>query len=107
MDLRLYRKIKQFLEEDKIPETVNNNKEKKKWRRLCTSYQVTEGTLYRKAKWPHLTKVVKEGETAPIIFLYHNNPLAGHLEATKTLQKLKAQYFWLQMYEEIRRYIQS
>ena len=30
MDQKLYQEIKQFLEEDKIPETVNNNKEKKK-----------------------------------------------------------------------------
>ena len=93
MDRKLYQEIRQFLEKDKIPETVNNDKEEKKWRRLCTSYQVTEGILYRKARWLNFTKVVKYGETSPIIFLYHNNPLAGHLGVTKTLQKLKAQYF--------------
>ena len=70
-------------------------------------YQVVEGTLYRKAKWPKLTKVVKYGDTAPIIFLYHNDPLAGHLGVTKTFHKLKAQYYWPQMYEEIRLYVQS
>src|ERR1043165_925265 len=107
MDQKLYQEIRQFLEKDKIPETVNNNKEEKKWRRLCTSYQVTEGILYRKAKWPHLTKVVKEGKTTPIIFLYHNDPLAGHLGATKTFHKLKVQYYWPQMYEEIKLYVQS
>ena len=107
MERNLYQKIQQFLEEDKLPENISNNKEEKRWKRICTSYQVVEGILYRKAKWPKLTKVVKEGETAPIIFLYYNDPLAGHLGATKTLQKLKAQYFWPQMYEEIKRYIQS
>src|ERR1043165_8712104 len=105
MDQKLYQEIKQFLEEDKIPETVNNNKEEKKWRRLCISYQVTEGILYQKAKWPKLTKVVKQRDTVPIIFLYHNDLLAGHLGATKTFHKLKEQYFWLQMYEEIRLYV--
>ena len=70
-------------------------------------YQVVEGILYRKAKWPKLTKVVKQGETAPIIYLYHNDPLAGHLGTTKTLQKLKTQYFWPQMNEEIKLYVQS
>ena len=73
MDLKLYQEIKQFLKEDKIPETVNNNKNKKKWRKFCISYQATEGVLYKKAKWPNLTKVVKYGDTAPIIFLYHND----------------------------------
>ena len=89
MDLKLYQETKQFLEEDKLPETVKNNKEEKKWRSWYMKYQVVEGILYRKARWPKLTKVVKQGETAPIIYLYHNNPLAGHLGTTKTLQKLK------------------
>ena len=93
MERDLYQKIQQFLEEDKLPPTVNNHKEEKKWKRICTSYQLIEGILYRKAKWPKLTKVVKVGETALIIFLYHNDPLAGHLGATKTLQKLREQYY--------------
>ena len=89
----MYQEIKQFLKKDKIPETVNNRKEEKKWKRFCESYQEIEGVLYKKAKWPKLTKVVKYEETGLIIFLYHNNPIAGHLGATKTLQKLKTQYF--------------
>ena len=66
-----------------------------------------ERVLYRKARWPNLTKVVKYRETSPIIFLYHNDLLTEHLGATKTLQKLKTQYFWPQIYEEIKRYVQS
>ena len=94
MNLKLYQEIKQFLEEDKISETISNNKEAKKWKRFCTSYQIAKGVLYKKAKWSKFAKVIKYGETGPIIFLYHNDPLAGHLGATKTLQKLKTQYFW-------------
>ena len=68
-------------------------------------YQVIEEVLYRKAKWPRLTKVVKYGKTALIIYLYHNDLLARYLGITKTLQKLKIQYFWLQMNEEIKLYV--
>ena len=75
MDPKLYQETKQFLEEDKLPETVNNNKEEKKWRSWCMKYQVVEGVLYRRAKWPKLTKVVKYGETASIIYLYIWEPL--------------------------------
>src|ERR1044072_3415222 len=107
MDLKLYQETQQFLEEDKLPGIINNNKEEKKWRRWCMKYQVVEGVLYRRAKWPKLTKVVKHGETAPIIYLYHNDPLARHLGITKTLYKLKAQYFWLQINKEIKLYVQS
>ena len=89
MDLKLYYNIKEFIEHDKLPETIDNSKKEKKWKKFCDLYQVTEGVLYRKAKWPNLTKVVKYGKTSPIIFLYHNDPLTEHLGATKTLQKLK------------------
>src|ERR1043165_9910835 len=107
MERSLYQEIVQYLSEEKVPQRINNNKEKKKWRNFCTRYQVVEEILYRKAKWPKLTKVVKQGETAPIIYLYHNDPLAGHLGTTKTLHKLKDQYFWPQMNEEIKLYVQS
>jgi len=90
----LYQQTVQYLTQGKIPEKINNNKEEKKWKGWCTKYQVVEGVFYRKAKWPKLTKVVKYEETAPIIYLYHNDLLAGHLGTTKTLHKLKAQYFW-------------
>ena len=93
MDLKLYNETRDFLEYDKIPETINNNRKEKKWRRWYTKYQIVEGDLFRRAKWPRLTKVVKYEETAAIIYLYHNDPLAGYLGTTKTLQKLKMQYF--------------
>ena len=107
MDLKLYQEIRQFLDKDELSETANNNKEEKKWRSFYTQYQVIEGVLYKKARWPNLTRIVKYGNTAPIIFLYHNDPLAEHLGAIKTLHKLKTQYYWPQMYEEIKRYVQS
>ena len=90
MNLKLYQEIKEFLKRDEIPEKVNSDKEIKKWKRFCIAYQATEGTLYWKAKWSTLTKVVKYGETDLIIFLYHNDPLAGHLGTTKIMQKIKA-----------------
>ena len=107
MNQKLYQEIKQFLEEDKIPETVNNSKEEKKQKKFCESYQAIERVFYKKVRWLKLAKVVKYEETSPIIFLYYNDLLAEHLGAIKTLHKLKTQYYWPQMYEEVKRYIQS
>src|ERR1043165_7278113 len=42
-----------------------------------------------------------------IIFLYHNDLIAGHFGLAKTLGKIKLQYHWLKMYDEIKRYIES
>src|SRR6185369_3619820 len=45
--------------------------------------------------------------TEAIIFLYHNDPIAGHFGTAKTMGKLKLQYYWPKMYDEVKRYIQS
>ena len=85
MERVLHQEITQYLLQRKIPQRINSNREEKKWKKFYEAYQIIEDTLYRKARWPNLIWVVKEGETAPIIFLYHNDPLAGHLGVTKTL----------------------
>src|SRR4030095_2944691 len=61
----------------------------------------------RITKWKSPVKVLQQGEVEPIMYLYHNDPIAGHFGIEKTFQKIKRTYFWPQMYEEIRRYVQS
>src|ERR1044072_4567087 len=107
MEHQLYQDVHQYLQNEAIPPQVDNPRTLKKWKNFCKHYQLVNQILYRKTKWSPLAKVIKEGETTPLIFLYHNDPLAGHLGTTKVVQKIRLQYFWPQMYEEIRRYIQS
>src|ERR1043165_4655309 len=107
MEHQLYQDVRQYLRDETTPPQVDNLRTLKKWKNFCKHYQLVNQILYRETKWSSLTKVVKEGETAPLIFLYHNDPLAGHLGTTKIVQKMRLQYFWPQMYEEIRKYIQS
>src|ERR1043165_3240434 len=107
MELQLYQEIQDYLQSNVIPSQVNDKRALRKWENFCKPYHLVNQNLYRKTKWSPLTKVIKRGETAPLIYFYHNDPLAGHLETTKVMQKMKLQYFWPQMYEEIKKYIQS
>ena len=107
MEHQLYQNVHQYLQNETTPPQVTNKRAFKKWKNFCKPYHLVNQVLYRKTKWSHLTKVIKKGETAPLIYLYHNDPLAGHLGTTKVMQKMKLQYFWPQMYEEIKEYIQS
>src|ERR1044072_779532 len=107
MEYQLYQNVHQYLQSETIPPQVIDQRTFKKWKNFCKPYHLVNQVLYRKTKWSSLTKVIKRGETAPLIFLYHNDLLAGHLGTTKVMQKMKAQYFWPQIYEEIKEYIQS
>ena len=107
MEHQLYQNVHQYLQDETLPLHVTDKRTLKKWENFCKPYRLVNQILYRKTKWSPLTKVVKKGETAPLIFLYHNDPLAGHLGTTKVMQKMKLQYFWPQIYEEIKKYIQS
>ena len=107
MEHQLYQNVHQYLQNEILPPQVNDKQTLKKWQNFCKSYHLVNQVLYRKTKWSPFTKVIKKGETAPLIFLYHNDPLAGYLGTTKVMQKMKLQYFWPQMYEEIKEYIQS
>src|ERR1043165_5771412 len=107
MEHQLYKEIQDFLHDKTTPLQVVDKKTLKKWENFCKPYHLVNQILYRKTKWSPLIKVIKREETAPLIYLYYNDPLAGHLRTTKVMQKMKMQYFWLQMYEEIKEYIQS
>src|ERR1043165_5393481 len=107
MEHQLYQNVRQYLQDEITPPQVIDQQALKRWKNLCKHYRLIDQVLYRETKWSPLTKVIKEGETASLIFLYHNDPLAGHLGTTKVVQKMRTQYYWPRMYEEIKEYVQS
>jgi hypothetical protein len=42
-----------------------------------------------------------------ILFLYHDHPMSGHFGVTRTFHKVRDQFFFPHMYEQIKRYIRS
>ena len=74
---------------------------------MCRKFQLVEGKLFKLNKWKEKTKVLQQGETEAIVFLYYNDPIAGHFGPAKTLGKIKLQYHWPKMHDEIKRYIES
>src|SRR6185369_10906352 len=103
MERPLYQQIVQYLEQGQIPDNANP----KRWHNFCKPFQVYQQRLFKVTKWKQPVKVLQQGETEAIIYLYHNDPLAGHFGIQKTMKKVQQQYFWPQMYEEIKKYIES
>src|ERR1044072_4887551 len=74
---------------------------------MCKKFQLIERKLFKLNKWKKKTKVLQQGETEVIIFLYYNDLIARHFGSAKTLEKIKLQYHWPKMHDEIKRYIES
>ena len=76
MELETYENIKNYLIYQEVPKKVSGQ-QLRKWRNYSKRFYFKEEILYRKGK--NLTRVLKLGETEPILYLYHANPLSGHL----------------------------
>src|SRR5688572_20944261 len=107
MDRLQYHQIKQFLQNETMPAYRETKMQQRQWKNICKKFQLIEGQLFKLNKWKKATKVLQQGKTEPIIYLYHNDPIARHFGANKTLGKLKLQYHWLKIYEEIKKYMKS
>ena len=40
----------------------------------------------------------------PVLYMFHNDPTAGHFSTEKMFDKIKSQYYWPQMYDDIKLY---
>lgn len=61
-----------------------------------------DDTLYYKDR-----KVVKQNESDGILWIYHNDALAGHFGVNKTLQNIRQHYYWPYMDKDIKQYVES
>lgn len=42
-----------------------------------------------------------------VLFLYHDHPMSGHFGVTRTFHKIREQFFFPRMYDQIKKYIRS
>src|ERR1044072_2739538 len=67
-------------------------------------YAVRDGLLYWKNR---LVIPVKEEVIQRILQEYHSSPVGGHAGITRTMPRLKAQFYWPKMQDSVKGFIQS
>src|SRR5436305_11565992 len=43
----------------------------------------------------------------PVLYMMHNDPTGGHFATNAMFNKIRDQYYWLQLYEDIRNYVRT
>lgn len=84
-------RLKQLLETHKQNEEASN-------------YTVKEDFLFWKGR---LTVPSEDEIIQKILQEYHSSPIGGHAGVTRTLARLKAQFYWPRMQEDVKVYIQK
>ncbi|CAG8611019.1 11566_t:CDS:2 [Cetraspora pellucida] len=76
---------------------------------LTRHYLIRDGLLYknnpRDPRRP--LRVLRPYETEAVLHTMHSDPLAGHFGKTATYQRVMVRYFWPQMGNDVKRYVES
>ena|SRR5688572_7345328 len=108
MDLTLYYQLLQYLDDLVIPETLDST-QIRSFKSKARSYCVINGLLYKKNRRNPLRplRVVKPSEVETILYSFHSDPLAGHFGFDETYRSISEKYYWPQMENDIKQYVQS
>src|ERR1043165_2999769 len=87
------------MEEEEYNKIVKNIEKEK-------DYEITKGILYRKKNGKRL-RVVRRWELEGIFYMLHDHPTAGHFGIKATFEKIKDRYYWKNMQQDVKIYVES
>ncbi|GBC22632.2 uncharacterized protein K02A2.6-like [Rhizophagus irregularis DAOM 181602=DAOM 197198] len=69
-------------------------------------YELKEGILYR-VKGQNKFRVIRDYEYEGLMYMMHDNELSGHFEIEATLDRIKENYWWKNMKEDVEEYVRT
>src|SRR6266498_391456 len=108
MDLDTYYRLLQYLDDLVLPADLQSS-QLRNFKNKAKGYLVRNGILYkRNSRNPQRPlRVIRPSEVEMILYNFHEDPLAGHFGFTETFRAIKEKYFWPQMGDNIKTYVQS
>jgi hypothetical protein len=97
-----------YLENHEYPSNINNE-QKRQLSKMAINYLTKHGYLFKKNKnnvgQPY--RVITLQDKEKLLYNYHTSPLGGHFGIKKTIETIKQKYYWPDMYQDIRNYIET
>ncbi|GBC18889.2 uncharacterized protein K02A2.6-like [Rhizophagus irregularis DAOM 181602=DAOM 197198] len=69
-------------------------------------YELKEGILYR-VKGQNKFRVIRDYEYEGLMYMMHDNELSGHFGIEATLDRIKENYWWKNMKEDVEEYVRT
>src|ERR1044071_3302480 len=105
MENQEYQRILKYLRDNETPHHLKTEQQKKKFRNYCKVFEEIEGKLFKKNKFGLNRQVITIEHVEALLYLYHDDPVAGHLGANKMYKKLTRTYYWSKMFVAVQRYV--
>ena len=106
MDEKEFKNIWRYLEKKELIEEIKDKKLKEKWKKNIEKYELRENKLYKK-KNEEKRRVIPRYELEAVLYLVHDEPLAGHVGIERCYDKMKERYYWKGMLNDIKEYVRS
>src|SRR6185369_13860581 len=87
------------MEESEYNRIVNNIEKEDK-------YELKEGILYR-IKGQNKFRVIRDYEYEGLMYMMHDNELSGHFGMEATLDRIRENYWWKNMRDDIEEYVKT
>ena len=108
MDTDTYYRLIRYLDDLTLPADFDAT-QLRNFKNKARSYIVKNGILYRRniRNPQRAMRVIKKNEMEIILRGFHDDPLAGHFGFNETFRAIKEKYFWPQMGDDIKAYVQA
>jgi hypothetical protein len=108
MEEQQYTQLFNYLTNQTYP-TIFNQTQQHKLNVLSKHYIIKHNLLYKinKNNPSNPIRVLKKTELKPALYMFHNDPTAAHNSKEKMMEKIKKRFYWPQMFEDIKNYVQS
>jgi len=101
-----YNNLVEFLQTQQLPTNLSQQQQQQ-LQNQSKIYQVHNKLLYKIARNKTKLRVVRHFEMEPVLFMFHYDPTAAHSSKEKMMEKMRTRYYWPQMFEDIRAYVES
>src|SRR6185295_48337 len=108
MDTTTYHNLVNYLEKHEYPLNYTNEQQRH-LAKTANNYLEKNGILFRKNRH-NLNiplRVISLQDKDKLLYNYHSSPLGGHFGIKKTIENIKERYYWPNMAEDVKQYIES
>lgn len=107
MDNQLYQNLVLYLSNQQLSEELSEL-QKQQIQKSSKHYRLHYNLLYKvQPKTKQKIRVIRKTELSPVLYMLHYDPTAAHASIDAMMEKLKTRYYWPQMFEDIKNYVQS
>lgn len=107
MEEQSYKNLVYYLTNQHSPESLTEQQQRS-LEKQAQHFRIFHNLLYKvNRENTSKIRVIRPHEMEAIFYIFHNDPTSAHASTERMMNKMKTRYYWPQMFENIREYVQS